>query len=53
MFRWTIGDARADASMGIGYAGLIAALERLNPAKAASLPSLHPPPGKLSLQTIL
>jgi ankyrin repeat protein len=44
MFRWTIGDARADASMGIGYAGLIAALERLNPAKAASLPSLHPPP---------
>lgn len=44
MFRWTIGDARADASMGIGYAGLIAALERLNPSKAASLPSLHPPP---------
>jgi hypothetical protein len=44
MFRWSIGDARADASMGIGYAGLIAALERLNPAKASSLPSLHPPP---------
>jgi len=44
MFRWTIGEARADASMGIGYAGLIAALERLNPAKAASLPNLHPPP---------
>jgi ankyrin repeat protein len=44
MFRWTIGDARADASMGIGYAGLIAALERLNPSKASSLPSLHPPP---------
>jgi hypothetical protein len=44
MFRWTIGDAKADASMGIGYAGLIAALERLNPAKASSLPSLHPPP---------
>lgn len=44
MFRWTIGEARADASMGIGYAGLIAALERLNPSKAASLPSLHPPP---------
>ncbi|KAH8726309.1 ankyrin repeat-containing domain protein [Phaeosphaeriaceae sp. PMI808] len=44
MFRWSLGDARADASMGIGYAGLIAALERLNPAKAASLPSLHPPP---------
>ena len=44
MFRWTIGEAKADASMGIGYAGLIAALERLNPAKAASLPSLHHPP---------
>jgi ankyrin repeat protein len=44
MFRWTLGDARADATMGIGYAGLIAALERLNPGKAATLPSLHPPP---------
>lgn len=44
MFRWTLGDARADASMGIGYAGLIAALERLNPSKAASLPPLHPAP---------
>jgi ankyrin repeat protein len=44
MFRWTLGDARADASMGIGYAGLIAALERLNPSKAFSLPPLHPAP---------
>jgi ankyrin repeat protein len=44
MFRWTLGDARADASMGIGYAGLIAALERLNPSKASSLPPLHPAP---------
>lgn len=44
MFRWTIGEARADAEMGIGYAGLIAALERLNPAKASSLPSLHHAP---------
>lgn len=44
MFRWTIGEAKADSAMGIGYAGLIAALERLNPSKAASLPSLHPPP---------
>lgn len=44
MFRWTIGDARADSTFGIGYAGLIAALERLSPNKAASLPSLHPPP---------
>lgn len=44
MFRWTLGDTRADAGMGIGYAGLIAALERLNPSKAASLPPLHPAP---------
>jgi ankyrin repeat protein len=44
MFRWTIGDTRADASMGIGYAGLIAALERLNPSKASSLPPIGPPP---------
>ena len=45
MFRWTIGDARADSTMGIGYAGLIAALERINPNKAPSLPPIGPPPG--------
>ncbi|EOA80941.1 uncharacterized protein SETTUDRAFT_24453 [Exserohilum turcica Et28A] len=44
MFRWTLGEAKADASMGIGYAGLIAALDRLDPSKAASLPPLHPAP---------
>jgi ankyrin repeat protein len=44
MFRWTIGDARADATMGIGYAGLIAALERINPSRAPSLPPIGPPP---------
>ncbi|KAK1919562.1 hypothetical protein P3342_001854 [Pyrenophora teres f. teres] len=44
MFRWSLGDAKADASMGIGYAGLIAALERLSPTKAASLPSIHSAP---------
>jgi ankyrin repeat protein len=44
MFRWTIGDTRADAAMGIGYAGLIAALERINPSKAPSLPPIGPPP---------
>ncbi|KAL6708743.1 hypothetical protein ACN47E_002439 [Coniothyrium glycines] len=42
MFRWTLGDVRADASMGIGYAGLIAALERLNPSRAASRPQPAP-----------
>lgn len=44
MFRWTIGDVRADANMGIGYAGLIAALERISPGKAPSLPPIGPPP---------
>jgi ankyrin repeat protein len=44
MFRWTIGETRADAAMGIGYAGLIAALERINPSKAPSLPPIGPPP---------
>ncbi|KAJ4335485.1 hypothetical protein N0V95_008894 [Ascochyta clinopodiicola] len=44
MFRWTIGDARADATMGIGYAGLIAALERISPNKTSSLPPIGPPP---------
>jgi ankyrin repeat protein len=44
MFRWTIGDVRADASMGIGYAGLIAALERISPTKAHLLPPIRPPP---------
>jgi len=44
MFRWTIGDARADSTMGIGYAGLIAALERINPSKTHSLPPIGPPP---------
>jgi ankyrin repeat protein len=44
MFRWTVGDTHADASMPIGFAGLSAALEQLNPAKAAHVPTLHHPP---------
>ncbi|KAJ4340463.1 hypothetical protein N0V87_002447 [Didymella glomerata] len=44
MFRWTMGDTKADATMGIGYAGLIAALERINPGRAPSLPPIGPPP---------
>ncbi|KAJ8107680.1 hypothetical protein OPT61_g8701 [Boeremia exigua] len=31
IFRWTIGDEHADETMAIGYAGLIAALERIKP----------------------
>ncbi|KAF2098228.1 ankyrin [Rhizodiscina lignyota] len=30
VFRWSLGDAKADASVGIGYTGLVAALERMN-----------------------
>ncbi|KAF3050194.1 hypothetical protein E8E11_007150 [Didymella keratinophila] len=33
IFRWTLGDDHADETMAIGYAGLIAALDRLNPTK--------------------
>ncbi|KAH6612555.1 ankyrin repeat-containing domain protein [Boeremia exigua] len=44
MFRWTIGDNHTDPTMGIGYAGLIAALESINPSKMRSLPPIGPPP---------
>ncbi|KAJ4311074.1 hypothetical protein N0V94_008126 [Neodidymelliopsis sp. IMI 364377] len=47
IFRWTIGDDNADATMSIGYAGLIAALERINPTKSSSLPPQHSPPPSL------
>ena len=32
VFRWYLGDAKADASLGIGYTGLAAVLERMNPS---------------------
>lgn len=58
IFRWTIGDDYADATMSIGYAGLIAALERIRPNKTSTLPSRGnvppsstlppPPPSKAS-----
>lgn len=44
MFRWSIGDAKADSAMGIGYTGLVAALERLNPGKSSVLQPMQPPP---------
>lgn len=44
MFRWTIGDVQADATMGIGYTGLIAALERMNPNKESLFPPPQPAP---------
>ncbi|RMD40775.1 hypothetical protein DV735_g4377, partial [Chaetothyriales sp. CBS 134920] len=43
-FRWTVGDAKADASVGIGYTGLAAVLARMNPGKTAPLAA--PPPGE-------
>jgi len=46
MFRWSLGDAKADSAMSIGYTGLAAALERLNPAKSNILPPMQPPPSQ-------
>lgn len=43
IFRWTIGDDHADEKMAIGYAGLIAALERLNPTKSTTATRSTPP----------
>ncbi len=49
MFRWSLGDAKADSAMGIGYTGLAAALDRMTPGRKeteprAELPPLPPPP---------
>jgi ankyrin repeat protein len=44
MFRYSIGDAKADASIGIGYTGLAAALQRVNPNTPSFLSPLSPPP---------
>lgn len=44
MFRWSLGDAKADSQMGIGYTGLVAALERLNPGRSNILLPMQPPP---------
>jgi hypothetical protein len=44
MFRWSLGDVKADSQMGIGYTGLMAALERLNPGKSNVLLPMQPPP---------
>ncbi|KAH6616443.1 ankyrin repeat-containing domain protein [Boeremia exigua] len=38
IFRWTLGDDHAEETVAIGYAGLIAALERNNPSKPPSAP---------------
>ncbi|EXJ90959.1 hypothetical protein A1O1_04066 [Capronia coronata CBS 617.96] len=37
VFRWSLGSAKADASMGIGYTGLSAVLERLNDKEPSSI----------------
>jgi ankyrin repeat protein len=45
VFRWSVGEERADGSFGIGYTGLVAALERMNNTKSvAIIPPLSPPP---------
>lgn len=40
VFRWSLGDERVDSSVGIGYTGLAAALERMN----SNRPSVVIPP---------
>jgi ankyrin repeat protein len=53
VFRWSLGDSKANANAGIGYTGLEAALESMNrgkttstikPLSQASHQPLHPPP---------
>ncbi|KIY00906.1 uncharacterized protein Z520_03572 [Fonsecaea multimorphosa CBS 102226] len=46
VFRWYLGDAKADASVGIGYTGLAAVLERMNPTirHSPSTTVKSPPP---------
>ncbi|KAJ9634266.1 hypothetical protein H2204_006343 [Knufia peltigerae] len=46
VFRWSLGDAKADASVGIGYTGLAAVLERMNPGKIPSINSSPLPPSQ-------
>lgn len=49
MFRWSLGDEDVDASLGIGYTGLAAALDQMsgNNAKRATSPAtLRQPPHK-------
>ena len=44
VFRWSLGDAKADASVGIGYTGLVAALDRMSQNRPTIvIPSLQPP----------
>lgn len=54
VFRWSLGDAKAEAAVGIGYTGLMAALERMNQGRQTTVispilppalpPALPPPP---------
>jgi ankyrin repeat protein len=45
VFRWSIGDTKADASVGIGYTGLMAALERMRQDRPTTIiPPLQPSP---------
>ena len=52
IFRWTIGDDHADDTMSIGYAGLIAALERIHPTKTVTTPPQRSPAPTTSLPPV-
>ncbi|KAL2428139.1 hypothetical protein ABEF91_007309 [Exophiala dermatitidis] len=51
VFRWSLGDDKAEASMGIGYTGLAAVLERLSDKKPNSNSVLTPLPAEPPAET--
>ncbi|EXJ92782.1 hypothetical protein A1O3_01334 [Capronia epimyces CBS 606.96] len=49
VFRWSLGDAKSNPSMGIGYTGLTAVLERLNAKKAPVALPVAPCPTEMGI----
>jgi ankyrin repeat protein len=50
VFRWSVGDAKADSNVGIGYTGLVAALERINNSQPTTvIPPLSTPASETTL----
>lgn len=50
IFRWSVGDAKADSNVGIGYTGLVAALERINNSQPTTvIPPLSTPSSEATL----
>jgi hypothetical protein len=53
VFRWSVGDSKADSNAGIGYTGLMAALERMNISQPTTViqPLSSPPPSERPVDT--